>query len=323
MSDNQSKNLETIFKYFDKWVGEPLTATWRAKKRAEVRQIEAKGKVAAKKIEAQGNVEAKRIEAQGLFEIIESDKEAPQPQSQLIAFEQARQKKHLANIGSITEMTYEELKNVDIPDHEPDDDWVERFFNDAQSISSKDMQAVWAKVLAGKISQKASTSLRTLRVLKDMSSDEAKLFEKLCQYKIGDFIFYDERYKQVLTYEEILHLLSIELIHHEPGLAASLTLSKSHSSLKYENEILFFDLIKKDETILDEKKVDIPAITLTHIGKEPSQLISFYGPQEDYLSQLAKFFNEEQVEVHRAPIIERLEEGKVRLGPLTKIDPAP
>jgi len=54
-------------------------------------------------------------------------------------------------------------------------DWFVRFFEDAGNISDEKMQEIWAKVLAGEIKQPGSFSLRTLEVLRNLSSDEAEI----------------------------------------------------------------------------------------------------------------------------------------------------
>lgn len=57
-----------------------------------------------------------------------------------------------------------------------DEDWRTRFFKKAQDISSEKMQEIWAKILAEEVANPWNLSLRTLDILSNISSNEAKLF---------------------------------------------------------------------------------------------------------------------------------------------------
>ena len=63
---------------------------------------------------------------------------------------------------------------------EPDHDWTARFFNDVQDVSSKELQSLWAKVLAGEVEQKGSVSVRALQVLKNLDRETAAIFRGCC-----------------------------------------------------------------------------------------------------------------------------------------------
>ena len=54
--------------------------------------------------------------------------------------------------------------------------WLSRFFSIAEDISDNDLQNLWAKILAGEVKQPKSYSLRTLDLLRNITSDEAELF---------------------------------------------------------------------------------------------------------------------------------------------------
>lgn len=61
-------------------------------------------------------------------------------------------------------------------------DWLMRFFDAVGNISNKDLQQLWAKVLAGEIAEPKTCSLRTLDMIRNMSSEEAEIFSHLCKY---------------------------------------------------------------------------------------------------------------------------------------------
>lgn len=67
-----------------------------------------------------------------------------------------------------------------------DQDWFSRFVMLAEGISNKTMQDLWAKILAGEISQPGSFSLKTLQSFRAMNITEAKLLAKACSLAVTD-----------------------------------------------------------------------------------------------------------------------------------------
>ena len=58
-------------------------------------------------------------------------------------------------------------------------DWIHVYFESAKNTSDTYMQEIWAKVLAKELSEPDSFSYKTLDALKNMSSEEFKLFENI------------------------------------------------------------------------------------------------------------------------------------------------
>ncbi len=61
---------------------------------------------------------------------------------------------------------------------EPDPDWLHRFFEMAQDIRDPSMQRLWSQILKQEIITPSSTSMKALKVLKDMTQREAQTFQK-------------------------------------------------------------------------------------------------------------------------------------------------
>lgn len=73
-------------------------------------------------------------------------------------------------------------------------DWSIRFYDSAGSTSDDILQDLWSKILADEMKHPASCSLRTLDKVRNMTSYEAKAFEKLCKYVIitnNDYFVFD------------------------------------------------------------------------------------------------------------------------------------
>jgi len=96
----------------------------------------------------------------------------------LLDIEERRQK----NIEAVAEKAKAALP-LTVSTEPVDPDWAVRFFNHAQDVGNEHMQLLWAKLLAGEVAKPGSFSPRTLRVVSDLTSREADLFETLCSIR--------------------------------------------------------------------------------------------------------------------------------------------
>ena len=62
-----------------------------------------------------------------------------------------------------------------------DEDWMVQFIQQAQDIGEAEMQQLWAKILAGEVSQPGTFSRRTLERVRTLNRDEAEAFSKVCR----------------------------------------------------------------------------------------------------------------------------------------------
>lgn len=84
------------------------------------------------------------------------------------------------NIESVVDNAYQELQGADkIPNQTVDPDWMFRFFNAVENISNENLQKIWGKILAGEIRTPSKYSYRTLEKIRDLTKDEAELFQKM------------------------------------------------------------------------------------------------------------------------------------------------
>ena len=90
------------------------------------------------------------------------------------------------NLESILEKTEEQISIAeDISETAVNEDWLTRFFGIAKDVSTDEMQFIWGKILAGEIEKPGSFSLRTLETIRNISPDEAKLFEKILPFVVS------------------------------------------------------------------------------------------------------------------------------------------
>ena len=108
----------------------------------------------------------------------------------------------MSNFLQIAQKADEVFAKQDMPESLPhqDIDWFMRFYDGCGNISNEELQAIWAKILAGEVRKPGSYSYRTLETLKNISSIEAKLFASICNVclKTRDYVFIpsDARYLQ-------------------------------------------------------------------------------------------------------------------------------
>jgi len=104
---------------------------------------------------------------------------------------QFQSQKQQANIEKIIFQAVSDLsEESSVPEEKPDEDWISRFFAYAQDISSDQAQQLWGRILAGEI-RPGAFSLRSLDLIRNLSKDEAQLFEKVANWALsmGDVFF--------------------------------------------------------------------------------------------------------------------------------------
>ena len=110
---------------------------------------------------------------------------------------------------------------TEVSSEKVDPDWITRFFDIVQDISNEQMQALWGRVLAGEVKQPKSFSLRTLEALRNITSEEAQLFENMAPYTLysGSYFIYNntsvKKNDFKISYEDVARLIEIGLV--QPG----------------------------------------------------------------------------------------------------------
>lgn len=97
----------------------------------------------------------------------------------------------LSVLGKLKEDIEEHPRNQDspeIPEEELDPDWFNSWRQGASNVSNDEIQKWWAKLLRGQVSQPGQFSLRTLALLRQISSTDAWLIEKAVACVLNDSI---------------------------------------------------------------------------------------------------------------------------------------
>ena len=114
-----------------------------------------------------------------------------------------RESKKQQNIESITVQAAEKIKDKeDANPEELDLDWLTYFFEQCSNVSDKDMQFLWASLLASEASKPGRFSKKSVQFIALLDKADAELFANLCQ-----FVFVDRGYPQpvILNFKERLY----------------------------------------------------------------------------------------------------------------------
>ena len=215
--------------------------------------------------------------------------------SELTAMERriiAKEEKRQANINNVLEVAAQSLEEGKSVSPEPvNPDWATRFFDIAQDISDETMQNLWGRILAGEVKCPKSYSLRTLDVLRNITCEEARLFEKVANYVMYDksyFVYYDSSFRKNgkidLTYEEIAKLTEIGLIQAGGGLVHAHLHNRQGKTIT--NAMAYGDYVLLIEQPSTYQEVAFPVYPLTKAGAELFQLIKVI-PNDAYLKMYA------------------------------------
>ena len=169
-------------------------------------------------------------------------------------------------------------------------DWFIRYYEASGNISDKEMQILWAKILAGEIEKPSAYSLRTLDVLRNISKEEAERFVKICNAAIkiesGKYAIpadHDYISKNIINYSDILMLEEIGLINSGSGIYINDDLESDTESKLY----MYGSLIVK-AIACEKRKFSLRVYPFTNVGNELATLIDRESNEENFLNLCKK-----------------------------------
>ena len=237
--------------------------------------------------------------------LVSADKQVPiEERTHKRARISALRKQH--NLEIIIQKSLSYCSNDEIT-NKADPDWFTTFTQLAEDVSNKTMQDLWAKILAGEITQPGSFSTKTLKIFREMSITDAKLLAKACSLAVSDhakrniriisgayqmpslFNFFNKRREQKiplsqfsLSYADLLVLADNHLLF----------VQETESSPMDKLEALHFTFNGSPLT-LSAKKANcvLQFYKFTPIGSELARLISGSG-DNNYLQHLKSALTE-------------------------------
>jgi hypothetical protein len=263
---------------------------------AEVRLISSQSTVDEKKVLVQGEHDLKQLEQklsseidqpEGItdaeFEIVWEEPEALALAQEHRGPFQHVEEKRLNNIKQVTEEAMKALpEHTDVSDEPVDPDWFARFFDNVKDVSQENMQRLWGKLLAGEVAQSGRFSLRTLDVLRNLSSAEARLFERYCRFCTNDdmiIIPADEAFQNSvkINRNDTLRLGECGLLHDGEEINIGGIIGRPSAAAQYGNKV-----ISVTRSHQRNKLLVTYVHQLTLAGKELAKLHS-YDADEGYI----------------------------------------
>ena len=167
-------------------------------------------------------------------------------------------------------------------------DWINVYFENAKNTSDTYMQNVWAKVLAKELAFPGSFSFKTLDILRGLSTDEFKLFEKLVSLSLNNYIFDNAQLKKHITWLKCLQMEELGLLNLNPSEHTITIPSQDCRKLLLGNNVFALFLNNKKES---EEKVKSNVYVLTSSAEELKVIIEPTN-QNEYFVEKAKILKE-------------------------------
>ena len=186
-----------------------------------------------------------------------------------------------------------------------DDDWLNAFSDMAAQKSNPDIQALWAKILAGEIRKPKSFSLQSLRLLSAIDAEDAALIHDILglsiAYKhalgVGSFIF---KFPAGQYIDKYLQCESLGILIGTSG--------RITEDFKCDGVLVFWTSKTKIvanfdfNSIASNQIIQIDSFPLTRFGKELRTLSSDLTCDPDYESQFVEFLERKGAKVQREQI---------------------
>jgi hypothetical protein len=187
------------------------------------------------------------------------------------------------NIDAITGEAFKALPppGTKVTEEPVSEDFVYRFFEECEGIGNVEMQKLWGKLLAGEVVRPGSFHPRTLRILKDLTTQEARLLTVLnrCSWYIGEvgplvFEPQDEVYKSIgLSFAALKHMDSLGLLSFD-NLGGFVRIIGAESMLViYGKQV--FSLSRPAGGSGGLGKIPVGKVLLSEAGKQLSTLCAF------------------------------------------------
>lgn len=178
------------------------------------------------------------------------------------------------------------------------DDWLLRWRESAANVSSDELHLLWGKVLAGELKNPGGFSFRTLKFLRNLSQQEAKLIEKIFMFAIAGVIVKINPTSNILpgvTFSEILEIQDLGLISGVDAMG----LENTYASLvtaSYVNTLVTTDrliLVRNTDTT---RTFRLPVYLITNLGKQLLPLGSF-NTDEGYMRSIGEIIKNQGFDV--------------------------
>lgn len=164
-------------------------------------------------------------------------------------------------------------------------DWIHVYFESAKNTSDTYMQEIWARVLAKELSEPDSFSYQTLDALKNMSSEEFKLFENIHRIMLwstlakGDYLKNNGMFWYYMQKLKEYRLLNLEISSRSININAN---ADVHFIINCE----YVMFIKNNNA--QEKNFNMPCYMFTNVAMELTKIVNKVPLELSFAIDIAK-----------------------------------
>lgn len=207
-----------------------------------------------------------------------------------------------SNKSDIVQLAIEKLGDNINNIKAPSEEWLSRFFEEAKHVSKKEIQEIWARILAGELEEPDSIPIKLLRVVAEMDTQQIKLFKIICRFVVPvfrkkDFTKLDNIINPIICPKPCDELFNINLQELEnAGLIREndkeyiFSLRGSYYIMCRETSKIFFEI--KNDTL--ESDVPMAKIKLTELGYKLMNILDIADSEEyldfDYSGLMAEYW---------------------------------
>lgn len=228
---------------------------------SEPKQSRSYSKKASGYIKDSGSRVASIAQTYGLDAMLQSHEPKKSVLERALNRDKQRREQRQKNLEKIIKFSYSFCNDETAGD--PDQDWLNRFFDMAQDIHNSSMQKLWAQILKLEVTNPGSTSMKALQVLKDMTPKEAQYLQKAASLSCS--FGSDHSKKLLMGYRTQAGLFSFTKRDIEE------TINLGSYQLPYSSLLLLIELGLVLGTELESGEIEFdPALTLEYQGKSIS-----------------------------------------------------
>lgn len=198
-----------------------------------------------------------------------------------LVYQEARKQENIESITAQAAVSLGETANVE----ELEEDWIAHFFKNCDTVSDREMQSLWARLLSGEATKPGTFSKRTVDFVASMDKKDARLFTEFCQFCwfMGDVIpliinTESEVFnKKGINFVSLKHLDAIGLISFE-----SVTGYRRHGFGKYAQLFYFGTPVLIEFSKDKDNEIQTGKALLTQAGQELAQICGAQRNDEFY-----------------------------------------
>lgn len=210
------------------------------------------------------------------------------------------------NQTQIIKKVCDELKKQNVQ-NSVDKDFMLKYLDEGALISNSDIQEIWAKLLISKSTNEQSVSKRTLDIVKDLTSDEAIIFENVASLVHYSGIIEKESCNEI-SFLDLSRLVDIGLLK-TMGLTNKISINKNSSY----QAVLKDTVLIIENTTSNDIKIEYECYVLSVEGIQLANSLNIGMSIQEQI-KFANFIKSKSSEIktHLYNIVNRLPDGRVQ-----------